>query len=56
MVQGEALGADVIGALEAVRPGWAGPWRAGVRPGLGARAGADERAARAETERGSKIR
>lgn len=56
MLQGEALGAGVIGALETARRDWAGPWGAGVRPGQGARAEAPERASRAEAERGSKIR
>ncbi|HUD93424.1 hypothetical protein [Sphingobium sp.] len=56
MVQGEALGAEVIGVLEEARRGWAGPWSEGVRPGQGARAGAVVRASQTEAERGSKIR
>ncbi|WP_179045084.1 hypothetical protein [Sphingobium lactosutens] len=56
MLQGEALGAGVIGALEEARRGWAGPWGVGVRPGQGARARVAPRASQAEAERGSKIR
>jgi hypothetical protein len=55
-MQGEALGAGVIGDLAESADRWAGPWRGGVRPGQGWRVPAEARTARAEAERGSRIR
>lgn len=56
MVQGEALGAAILGDLPHRVRGWAGPWDAGVRPGLGARAGVRAGAAVVAREKGSMIR
>ncbi|MCP1468694.1 hypothetical protein J3E64_000361 [Sphingobium sp. OAS761] len=56
MLQGDALGAAVIGALDTGPPGWRGPWQAGVRPGLGMRVEARPPVARPEATRGSRAR
>lgn len=58
MLQGDALGAGVIGDIRASDFGqpWHGPWLAGVRPGQALRVRGDARVERPEADRGSKIR
>lgn len=55
-MQGEALGIEVLGDVRRDAGGWAGPWRAGVRPGLGLRVGGRPEALRPEREEGRRIR
>ena len=55
-MQGDPLGAEVLGELRPGVPGWEGPWGVGVRPGEMDRVRAEARMARPARGKGDRIR